>query len=55
MARKPPLTPRRGMLAVYASIYLPPESPVEGLLGLNVLEHFTPFQTFSKTLSPFVA
>jgi len=26
--------------------HLPPESPVEGLLGLNVLIHFKPFQAF---------
>ena len=25
---------------------LPPTSPVEGLLGLNALQHFPPFQTF---------
>ncbi len=33
--------------------HLPPESPVEGLLGLNVLVHFTPFQVFHQALRPF--
>lgn len=37
-----------------AAHHLPAESPVEGLLGLNVLEHFTPFQTFYQAMSPFV-
>lgn len=35
--------------------HLPPESPVEGLLGLNVLAHFTPFQAFYQTIQPFLA
>ncbi len=30
---------------------LPPTSPVEGLLGLNALQHFPPFQTFLHHLS----
>ena len=29
---------------------LPSTSPVEGLLGLNALQHFSPFQTFLKLL-----
>ena len=29
---------------------LPPTSPVEGLLGLNALQHFSPFQTFLRSL-----
>lgn len=29
---------------------LPPTSPVEGLLGLNALQHFPPFQAFLKSL-----
>lgn len=29
---------------------LPPESPVDGLLGLNFLVHFPPFREFVKTL-----
>jgi predicted aspartyl protease len=33
--------------------HLPPESPVEGLLGLNALIHFKPFQVFCQTLQPF--
>lgn len=33
--------------------HLPPESPVEGLLGLNVLRHFWPFQEFRHALQPF--
>lgn len=28
---------------------LPPTSPVEGLLGLNALQHFPPFQAFLKS------
>ena len=32
---------------------LPPESPVEGLLGLNFLAHFKPFQAFRQTLRAF--
>ena len=32
---------------------MPPEGPVEGLLGLNVLEHFPPFRTFYHAISPF--
>ena len=36
-----------------AAHHLPPEGPVEGLLGLNVLEHFPPFQTFYHAISPF--
>ena len=35
--------------------HLPPESPVEGLLGLNVLCHYRPFQTFRNALRPFTA
>lgn len=35
--------------------HLPPESPVEGLLGLNVLAHFPPFQAFARSLRNFVA
>ena len=34
--------------------HLPPESPVEELLGLNVLRDFKPFQEFSRALKPFV-
>ena len=34
--------------------HLPPESPVEGLLGLNVLARFKPFQAFAHALRPFV-
>jgi aspartyl protease family protein len=33
--------------------HLPPESPVEGLLGLNFLTHFSPFQVFYQSLRPF--
>ena len=33
--------------------HLPPESPVEGLLGLNVLTHWTPFRAFSQAAQPF--
>ena len=33
--------------------HLPPESPVEGLLGLNVLRHWMPFRTFSQAAQPF--
>lgn len=32
---------------------LPPESPVEGLLGLNFLVHFGPFQDFHRSLQSF--
>ena len=32
---------------------LPPENPVEGLLGLNFLAHFKPFQVFHQALRPF--
>lgn len=35
--------------------HLPQESPVEGLLGLNVLAHFVPFQTFHSAIRPFAA
>ena len=35
--------------------HLPPESPVEGLLGLNVLAHFQPFQDFFLALKRFSA
>lgn len=35
--------------------HLPPESPVEGLLGLNVLVHFTPFQAFHQAIRLFSA
>ena len=34
---------------------LPPTSPVEGLLGLNALQHFPPFQTFVHRLRPHIA
>ena len=33
---------------------LPPTSPVEGLLGLNALQHFLPFQTFLRQLRPHI-
>lgn len=33
--------------------HLPPESPVAGLLGLNVLVHFWPFRAFHQALLPF--
>ena len=33
--------------------HLPPESPVEGLLGLDVLVHFQPFQDFYRALQRF--
>ena len=33
--------------------HLPSESPVEGLLGLNFLTHFPPFQIFVRSLKPF--
>lgn len=33
--------------------HLPPESPVEGLLGLNVLVHFKPFQAFYRAVQSF--
>ena len=33
--------------------HVPPESPVEGLLGLNVLAHFKPFQVFHESVRPF--
>jgi len=33
--------------------HLPPESPVEGLLGLNVLTHFQPFRSFFHAIQPF--
>jgi len=33
--------------------HLPPESPVEGLLGLDVLAHFQPFQDFYRDLQRF--
>ena len=29
---------------------LPPTSPVEGLLGLNALQHFSPFRVFLQSL-----
>ena len=35
--------------------YLPTESPVEGLLGLDVLSHFAPFQRLHEALRPFTA
>ena len=33
--------------------HLPPESPVEGLLGLDVLAHAQPFQEFCQALHRF--
>ena len=33
--------------------HLPQESPVEGLVGLNVLRHFPPFQMFYRALQPY--
>ncbi|OHB76646.1 MAG: hypothetical protein A2Z34_08145 [Planctomycetes bacterium RBG_16_59_8] len=34
---------------------LPPESPVEGLLGLDFLVHFGPFQDFHRSLQSYSA
>jgi aspartyl protease family protein len=33
---------------------LPPESAVDGLLGLNFLRHFTAFQRFQRDLAAFL-
>ena len=33
---------------------LPPESAVDGLLGLDFLRHFTPFQRFQRNIHPFL-
>jgi aspartyl protease family protein len=33
---------------------LPPESAVDGLLGLNFLRHFSPFQRFHQDLRSFL-
>lgn len=33
---------------------LPPESAVEGLLGLNFLRHFNPFQRFQRDIRSFL-
>lgn len=35
--------------------HLPPESPVEGLLGLDVLVHFKPFQAFYHAVQSLAA
>lgn len=32
---------------------LPAQSPVKGLLGLNFLTHFPPFQTFVRSIRSF--
>ena len=35
--------------------HLPSESPVEGLLGLDILERFPPFRLFHQSIQPFIA